>query len=65
MPFDIYSESLHLANTIREIEYNYNKEITKPNLISLASNELFKIVINLDKKYLKNIKLFIGPGNNK
>ena len=64
MPFDIYSESLHLANTIREIEYNYNKEITKPNLISLASNELFKIVTNLDKKYLKNIKLFIGPGNN-
>ena len=64
MPFDIYSKSLHLANTIREIEYNYNKEITKPNLISLASNELFKIVTNLDKKYLKNIKLFIGPGNN-
>jgi len=64
MPFDIYSESLYLANTIREIEHNYNKEITKQNLISLASNELFKIVTNLDKKYLKNIKLFIGPGNN-
>ena len=32
MPFDIYSESLHLANTIREIEYNYKLSGEKINM---------------------------------
>ena len=39
------------------IIYNKNYEIYKFKIIYIASNYIFKIVFNQNKKYLKNIKI--------
>ena len=54
---------LSLKSTI-SIEKNFSDKKDKHYLIKKAGESLFKHIAKLDQKNLKNIKVFIGPGNN-